>query len=113
MKSLAMVLLVLALGCSDDNLDDGSGASGPAGPGAGPGPTSSGVGGMGAGTGDGGAHTDGGHQQGGGGNGGSLDCFVDPQTHEEIINACTDAESVDKVEQVGIWDEGEPLQGLP
>lgn len=111
-----MMLMVLAIGCSDDNLMDDSNTNGPAGPGSGPGPTSSGVGGMG--TSDGGMHTDGGStSQGGdggdGASGGTLDCFTDPQTHEEIINACTDAESVDKVEQVGIWDEGEPLQALP
>lgn len=115
MKTLVIALLVLAVACSDDNLMDDSATNGPAGPGSGPGPTSSGVGGMGAGTSDGGMHTDGGNtnQGGDGGSGGMRDCSTDPQTHEEIINACTDAESVDKVEQVGIWDEGEPLLGLP
>src|SRR5262245_8985515 len=33
---------------------------------------------------------------GAGGAGGAPDCFMNPMTHEEIINACTDAEQVDK-----------------
>ena len=32
---------------------------------------------------------------GGGGGGGTSDCSMNPMTHLEIINACTDAQSVD------------------
>jgi hypothetical protein len=33
---------------------------------------------------------------GGNGTGGAPDCYENPTTHEEIINACTDAEKIDK-----------------
>lgn len=34
-------------------------------------------------------------------------------TANPIINACTDSLRIDKVEQVGVWDEGDALPPLP
>ncbi|NUO54253.1 MAG: hypothetical protein HOV80_35865 [Polyangiaceae bacterium] len=49
-----------------------------------------------------------------GGEGGLGPVMCDPSaTHEELLDAPTAAENVDKVEQVGIWDEGDPLPPLP
>jgi hypothetical protein len=33
----------------------------------------------------------------GGAGGAASACFTNPQTHDEIINACTDAEKIDKI----------------
>ena len=49
-----------------------------------------------SGCGGGGGNNNNGGSGGGGGGGGSGDtCSMNPMTHEEIINACTDAQSVD------------------
>lgn len=40
--------------------------------------------------------TDGGPNGTDGGDGGPSDCFTNPQTHYEIINACTDAVKIPK-----------------
>lgn len=110
-KHMVCALLVSAsFACGDTDMNTGGGDTGPAGPGAGPGPTSTGVG---AGTSDGGNGGNTVSNGGMGGMGGMLDCFLDPMTHVEIINACTDADFVEKEEQVGIWDEGDPLPALP
>lgn len=104
--SIVMVALV-ALACGDDP-EAGTGGSGPgpAGPGVGPGPTSTGTG-MGpstTATGLGGE----------GGQGGTGPVLCDPDaTHAELIDGPTTAENVDKMEQVGIWNEGDPLPPLP
>jgi hypothetical protein len=45
---------------------------------------------------DGGATADTGVITDGGADGAVKDCFDNPKTHEEIINACTDASRVDK-----------------
>jgi len=54
-----------------------------------------GVGGIGGSTGGAGGSTGG---MGGGGMGGmAADCFMNPMTHEELINGCTTADKIDKV----------------
>jgi hypothetical protein len=82
MKTLAPVIFLgavcLASACTDE-LPSTSGASSSS--------SSSGVGGEG-GAGAGGS---------GGSGGGEPACYANPKTHVEIINACTDAEMVDKV----------------
>lgn len=100
-------VVTLLLACGDGaSTEAGGGAdTGPAGPGVGPGPTT--------GTGASGAGESGGGGTAGSGAGGGLDCFEDPMVHVEIINACTDALAIDKVEQIPGWDEGDPLPALP
>jgi len=95
-KSWAMLAGVLAFaiagGCSDSPPEgSGSGGAGPAGPGVGPGPSS----GTQAGSSSTGSGLGGTGANGMGGMGGAPDCFTNPQTHVEIINACTTAEKVD------------------
>jgi hypothetical protein len=51
---------------------------------------------------------------GGGGAGvGVSDCFSNPMTHVEIINACTDAEKVDKVVKLPLLEPDGSLPPLP
>ncbi|HVY48793.1 MAG TPA: hypothetical protein VHB21_23050, partial [Minicystis sp.] len=77
----------------------GTGGQGPSGPGpVGPGPGS----GAGSSTGPGAG--------GGGAGGGAPDCFMHPTTYLEIINACTDAEKIDKHPVLPLL---EPDGGLP
>jgi hypothetical protein len=45
-----------------------------------------------------------------GGSGGSLDCYPNPMTHVEIINACTDAQKIDAMPVLPLL---EPDGGLP
>jgi hypothetical protein len=75
------IVASLPFGC-DDTPPEGTptGGSGPTGPGSGAGPGSGGTGAMGT----------------GGTGGGEPDCFDNPTTHYEIINACTDAEALEK-----------------
>lgn len=98
--------IALAVGCSDSE-PEATGGAGPAGPGVGPGPTSGPGPGpsSGPGPGSGGSGAEGGNGTGGagasggaGGAGGSPDCFTNPMTHIEIINACTtpDVVHIDK-----------------
>lgn len=49
---------------------------------------------------------------GAGGNGGA-NCVSDPKTHIEIINACTDAEKVDKVVKLPLLNPDGTLPPLP
>ena len=67
------------------------------------GPGSSGGGGAGGG-GTGGS---------GGGGGGALDCFTNPMTHVEIINACTTADEVDKTPNLPLLGPNGELPPLP
>lgn len=51
---------------------------------------------------------------GGGGSGGAgPDCYENPQTHLEIINACTDAERVDKRPTLPLLEPDGSLPPLP
>lgn len=50
---------------------------------------------------------------GGGGNGGGPDCYSKPTTHVEIINACTDAEKVDKAVNLPLLQPDGSLPPLP
>jgi hypothetical protein len=47
------------------------------------------------------------------GTGGSPDCVVSPKTHEEIINACTDAEKIDKMPVLPLLNPDGSLPPLP
>lgn len=49
----------------------------------------------------------------GGEGGGGPDCHSDPKTHIEIINACTDAEKVDKVVNLPLLEADGSLPPLP
>lgn len=107
----AVAVLMFVLACGDSSAQGGGGsASGPAGPGAGPGPATTGTGAAGGESSTGGSNTGG---LGGTGGSGAADCFLDPMVHVEIINGCTDSLKLDKAEQVGIWNEGDPLPALP
>lgn len=105
-----LAILAASIGCGDDAADGSGGAgsgttSGPGGPaGPGSGPTS------GAGSTSG---TNAGGGPGAGGAGGGSDCFEDPQTHLEIINACTDAEMVDKDPVLPLLEPDGSLPPLP
>lgn len=108
----AVAVLMFVLACGDSSAQGGGGSdSGPAGPGAGPGPATTGTGAAGGETSTGGGGNTGG--LGGTGGSGAADCFLDPMVHVEIINGCTDSLKLDKAEQVGIWNEGDPLPALP
>lgn len=48
-----------------------------------------------------------------GGAGGDPDCFTNPKTHLEIINACTNAEKVDKTPKVPLLLPDGGLPALP
>jgi hypothetical protein len=50
---------------------------------------------------------------GGGAGGGAPDCYMNPQTHVEIINACTDAEKVDKAVNLPLLGSDGKLPPLP
>ncbi len=69
---------------------------------SGPGSTSGG--GMGGGGGAGGS---------GGAGGGAPDCFTNPKTHVEIINACTDADKIDKTPNLPLLGPNGELPPLP
>ena len=62
-----------------------------------------GQGGAGGATGGGGA----------GGTGGAPDCVMNPTTHEEIINACTGAEKIDKQPVLPLLNPDGSLPPLP
>lgn len=47
------------------------------------------------------------------GTGGSPDCVMDPKTHVEIINACTDAEKIDKQPKLPLLNPDGSLPPLP
>lgn len=49
----------------------------------------------------------------GGEGGGAPDCYMNPQTHVEIINACTDAEKVDKAVNLPLLGSDGTLPPLP
>ena len=49
----------------------------------------------------------------GGAGGEGPECFTDPMTHVEIINACTDAEKVDKVVNLPLLNPDGSLPPLP
>src|SRR5262245_24098153 len=111
LAALASLGLAASWGC-EENAGDGPGSQGtPSWSAAGSSSASATASASGAGT--GGAGTGGAGGAPGTGGAGGDDCFMNPKTHYEIINACTDAESVDKKEQVGIWDEGQTLPPLP
>ena len=55
----------------------------------------------------------GGEGGGGGAGGGAPACYTNPQTHVEIINACTDAENVDKVVNLPLLQADGSLPPLP
>jgi hypothetical protein len=103
----------LALGaCGGDSLPSdtqstATSTSGAAGPGATTtttaGPGSSSGGGMGGANGTG----------GGGGGGGAPDCFTNPMTHVEIINACTTADKIDKMSTLPLLGPNGELPPLP
>jgi hypothetical protein len=61
-------------------------------------------GGMGGGGGAGGS---------GGAGGGAPDCFTNPKTHVEIINACTTADEVDKSPKLPLLGPNGELPPLP
>ncbi len=84
--------LSLVTACSSDSTP-GGGSGGAGGASSGAGGKSGGHAGA---TSD--ASVDGGGAAGnaGGADGGPTDCFTNPKTHFEIINACTSAEKVDK-----------------
>ena len=73
--------------------------------------TSGGTGGHG-GAGTGGAPGTGG-SAGAGGAGGAPDCFMNPMTHVEIINACTDADALDKNPDLPLLGADGSLPPLP
>lgn len=54
-----------------------------------------------------------GGEGGAGGSGGGPDCVSNPQTHVEIINACTDADKVDKVVKLPLLKPDGSLPPLP
>ena len=96
----ALVLGAMAA-CGDDAPSDvtsatGTGAAGPSGPGSSSSATTS----SGSGGGSGGA-------------GGAPDCVMNPTTHEEIINACTDAEKVAKDPTLPLLNPDGSLPPLP
>lgn len=49
----------------------------------------------------------------GGGGGGAPDCFTNPMTHVEIINACTTADEVDKTPNLPLLGPNGELPPLP
>ncbi|MDC3981732.1 hypothetical protein [Polyangium jinanense] len=50
---------------------------------------------------------------GSGGAGGEPECFPEPTSHVEIINACTDAEKVDKAVNLPLLNADGSLPPLP
>ncbi|MDI1442814.1 hypothetical protein [Polyangium sp. 6x1] len=88
---LLFVVVLLAAACGEENPP-----ANPAG--------SSSSSGAGGGGGVGGA---------GGAGGGEPECFTTPTTHVEIINACTDAEKVDKVVNLPLLNDDGSLPPLP
>jgi hypothetical protein len=71
-----------------------------------------GTGGATGGGGTAGAGT-GGTGTGGTGTGGAPDCYMNPMTHVEIINACTDAEKIDKQSKPPLQNPDGSLPPLP
>jgi hypothetical protein len=57
----------------------------------------------------------GGGTDGGGGDSGNPepDCYMNPKTHHEIINACTDAQAVDKTPSLPLRQPDGSLPPLP
>jgi hypothetical protein len=49
----------------------------------------------------------------GGAGGAASGCFTNPQTHDEIINACTDAEKIDKIVKLPLLEADGSLPPLP
>jgi hypothetical protein len=45
--------------------------------------------------------------------GGTAECFANPTTHQEIINACTDAEQIEKDPDLPLLNEDGTLPDLP
>lgn len=101
MKMLVPTILLGAVcftsGCGDENPSTSTASSSSS---SGNGSSSSGAGG------EGGAG-------GGGAGGGEPACYTDPKTHVEIINACTDAEMVDKVVNLPLLQPDGSLPPLP
>ncbi len=50
---------------------------------------------------------------GGGGTGGAPDCYTNPMTHLEIINACTDAQKIDAMPVLPLLEMDGGLPPLP
>ena len=97
----------LAIGaCGGDSLpSDTTSTATSTGATTGPGATTTGASSSGGGAGGGGA--------GGGGAGGAPDCYTNPMTHVEIINACTTADKVDKVSNLPLLGQNGELPPLP
>jgi hypothetical protein len=55
----------------------------------------------------------GGGGTGGGGTGGAPDCYTNPMTHLEIINACTDAQKIDAMPVLPLLEMDGGLPPLP
>jgi hypothetical protein len=55
----------------------------------------------------------GGAGTGGGGTGGAPDCYPNPMTHLEIINACTDAQRIDAMPVLPLLEMDGGLPPLP
>ena len=49
----------------------------------------------------------------GGAGGGAPDCFTNPKTHLEIINACTTADEIDKTPKLPLFGPNGELPPLP
>lgn len=92
---LALAAVPLAASCNDG----GAGAQG----------GSAGAGAQGGAAGQGGSAG----AAGQGGTGGAPDCVMIPMTHVEIINACTDAEKVDKKPVLPLLNPDGSLPPLP
>lgn len=93
----ALGAALTATSCGDDLPSDTVSSSSGSSSGSGSSSSSSGVGGSG----------------GTGGGGGAPDCYMNPMTHVEIINACTDAERVDKTPDLPLLGADGGLPPLP
>ncbi len=113
-KALSGLFLcgLLVAACGDDNVPSDStttttsaGGTGGTGAQGGTGGQTGGTGGQTGGT--------GGQTGGTGGAGGAPDCNMNPMTHVEIINACTDAEKIDKQPVLPLLNPDGSLPPLP
>lgn len=87
----------LAMGACDDQTPSDSGSNSSSSSASAAASSSSGEGGAG----------------GAGGSGGGMSCVSNPTTHVEIINACTDAEKIDKVVTLPLLEPDGSLPPLP
>jgi len=104
------VSLVVAACSEDEKPSDVTGGTGGRGTG-GSGATS--TGGSGGATGGSGGIAGAGGTSATGGSAGSPDCFTNPRTHFEIINACTDAQKIDKQSNLPLLQADGGLPPLP